>query len=237
MMLIGNIHDTDKVTYHGYHRFYPRYIKEFQSYDNMGMIEIGMDKLKSLNMWLEYFPKAFIYGVDIGIKDKGERHLIFQADQSDLAALMELSKVIKNKGHNIYFINDDGSHVPSHIYITFDFLFYDILEEGGVYIIEDIETSYWKNGNLYGYNVKFGYLHKESVIEIFKQLVDDLNKEYLTQEDREVQRSKVGIISEKTKSLISTITFGQNCIIITKKTKEELEYDNRPYKWPKFLKD
>jgi len=49
------------------------------------MLEIGIDESHSLDTWLEYFPKAFIYGIDIGVELDGERHRIFQADQSDRA--------------------------------------------------------------------------------------------------------------------------------------------------------
>ena len=29
------------------------------------MLEIGIQNKYSVNLWLEYFPKAFIYGIDI----------------------------------------------------------------------------------------------------------------------------------------------------------------------------
>ena len=64
-------------------------------------------------MWLEYFPHAFIYGVDIGEAAvcKGERHQVFQADQSDRA---QLQRVIKAMDKPVFAIIDDGSHIPQH---------------------------------------------------------------------------------------------------------------------------
>ncbi len=89
--VIGQKYGTDKVTHHGYHRFYPRYLEFYRSTilrnennvaetsnsnDNSesastsviekkgyGMLEIGIDESASLKTWLEYFPApTFIYG-------------------------------------------------------------------------------------------------------------------------------------------------------------------------------
>ena len=50
----------------------------------------------------------------------GDRVVIFKADQSKLHDLQSvLSKVVEN----VYFINDDGSHVPSHQLLTFNLYF------------------------------------------------------------------------------------------------------------------
>jgi hypothetical protein len=221
---IGNFHDTDKTTHHGYHRFYHRYLKHLQLVDNMSMIEIGIHKYKSLNMWLEYFPKAFIYGLDINCSGDGNRYMIYKCDQSDIKALEGLHQYIIEKGSQIHFINDDGSHVPEHMIITFNYMFTHVLLPGGTYIIEDIETSYWKNTTLYGHTIQCGYGKKNSVVEIFKKLVDDINREFLSPADRETQKQSVPEIQEITKSMISSITFGHNCIIIMKKDNDEYDF-------------
>ncbi|KAJ1426900.1 hypothetical protein B484DRAFT_397403, partial [Ochromonadaceae sp. CCMP2298] len=36
---IGRKHGTDKITHHGYHRFYPRFIEHFQSLRGASMLE------------------------------------------------------------------------------------------------------------------------------------------------------------------------------------------------------
>ena len=61
--LLGRYYGTDKIYHHGYHRYYPRYIEPFKSIRNGGMLEIGIDSGRSLNMWIDYFPNAFIYGI------------------------------------------------------------------------------------------------------------------------------------------------------------------------------
>jgi hypothetical protein len=46
---------------------------------------------------------------------------------------------------------DDASHVPSHQLETF-LAFFPGLRPGGIYIIEDIETNFWKDGSsIYGF--------------------------------------------------------------------------------------
>jgi demethylmacrocin O-methyltransferase len=43
---------------------------------------------------------------------------------------------------------DDGSHISSHVIMSFSTLF-PALSDGGLYVIEDLQTSYWPgwNGN------------------------------------------------------------------------------------------
>ena len=101
------------MTHHGYQRYYPRYLESYRALTGCAMLEIGIDQSKSLALWLEYFPHAFIYGVDIGEAAvcKGERHQVFQADQSDRK---QLQRVIAAMEKPVFAIIDDGSHIPQH---------------------------------------------------------------------------------------------------------------------------
>ena len=47
----------------------------------------------------------------------------------------------KLEGKKVELIVDDGSHVPEHQILSFNFLFKNLLSPGSTYIIEDIETS------------------------------------------------------------------------------------------------
>ena len=211
MFEIGNKCNTDKITYHQYHFSYEYFLKPF--YDRSGAIlEIGVNEGASLNMWLELFPNAFIYGMDIGRTYEGVRHKVFQGDQSLVEDLERLKSNVQV--HPIWFINDDGSHVPEHQLLTFNTLF-PLLEEGGVYIIEDIETSYWRNGTLYGYNVQCGYKHPDSMVEIFKEVADVVNSEFA---------GKGRTTRVQHQDQIGSITFAPNCIIIVKHTRPIREY-------------
>jgi len=193
------------------------------------MLEIGIDQQHSLQTWLEYYTDAFIYGIDIGVELEGPRYTIFKADQSDLKPLETITKT-KIK-HPIFLIVDDGSHIPEHQALSFNYLFSELLLPGGVYIIEDTETSYWTRGSLYGYQTRYGYRHPNSITELFKSLVDEVNKEFLTEANRNAQNRFIGgMLSAETRAAVSSVTFGQNCIIITKKTEEERAYDGRTYR-------
>lgn len=151
---LGRKHGTDKVTHHGYHRFYPRFIEQYRALPpGQAMLEIGVDQSHSLNMWLEYYPNAFIYGVDISIGKTGDRFRIFKADQGQPSEMRRI--VEKDLQHPLFLIVDDGSHIPEHQVQCFDYLFGSgALLPGGTYIVEDIETSYWTRGGLYGYTTR-----------------------------------------------------------------------------------
>jgi hypothetical protein len=141
----GKIYGTDKIGQHGYHRFYDKELIEYKNMKDIGILEIGVESFESIRMWQSYFPHAFIYGIDIHKEYKDSRIQVFKTDQSNINNL----EIIKNEiAHPIYFINDDGSHVPEHQLISFDFLFSNVLQEGGVYIIEDImeyTLELWRN--------------------------------------------------------------------------------------------
>jgi hypothetical protein len=207
---LGIKYDTDKVTHHEYHDIYDFFLKQF--YDSSGSIlEIGIFEGNSLHVWLELFSHAYIYGMDIDKEYSGERYSVIKGDQSNIHHLNNLNNIISNKG--LFFINDDGSHIPEHQLLTFNTLF-PALVEGGVYIIEDIETSYWTKNGLYGYDTRYGYKHPNSIIEIFKEVADSVNSEFAGQRQNQVMHH----------NMIGSITFSRNCIIITKKTRPNRSY-------------
>jgi hypothetical protein len=225
--LIFKKYGSDKVSHHGYHLFYPQFIEKFRNSSD-AMIEIGICDKKSLYSWLEYFPRSFVYGLDINLEEKGNNFHLVKLDQSSET---QLNNFISNLKRNIFFINDDGSHIPEHQILTFSKLF-DILQPGGVYIIEDIETSYWSKNGLYGYTTNYGFKHNKSIIEIFKNLVDYINYEFLLENNKkELSSLKPDVINEEQCLWINTITFCQNCIVITKKTQDEYNYFNRQYRF------
>src|SRR3989338_7021589 len=85
-------------------------------------LEIGIFKGQSLAMFHDYFTQATIHGVDITLSSY----------QQHLNTLL------------FGIILDDGDHHPSSQLKTFENLFFDHLEEGGIYIIEDVgnKTTY-----------------------------------------------------------------------------------------------
>lgn len=233
MAIMGRLSNTDKITHHGYYRFYPRFLEHYRNISNCAILEIGVENEFSIKLWLDYFPQAFIYGIDINLENDGERFKIMKADQSSLT---QLQKVKRQIDKDLFFIIDDGSHIPQHQILTFNY-FFPLLMTGGTYIIEDIETSYWSRGGLYGYKTNYGYHNSKSVVEFFKFLIDDINTEFLKPIHKKTQSQIVDkFVSKLTRSWISSITFAQNCIIILKKTEEEkMLFDNRKYRFESRL--
>lgn len=214
MLQYGQLYNTDKVTHHEYHKYYEPVLKQF--YNSHGsIVEIGLGTGVSLPMWKNLFKYAHIYGVDKEYENRGDdRYTIYKADQSNVNDLNNLKKSLTDK--NVFFINDDGSHIPEHQLLTFNTLF-PIIAEGGFYIIEDIETSYWTRGECYGYNTRYGYKHPNSMIEIFKEAADIINREFIVDKIR---------LSNKIQhyDYIESITFARNCIIVKKNYNENRDY-------------
>jgi hypothetical protein len=200
------------------------------------MLEIGVENKYSINLWLEYFPNAFIYGLDINVSEEGDKYKIFKADQSNELELLNVASSIRSSLHNkLFLIVDDGSHIPEHQILSFN-LFFDLLLPGGTYIIEDIETSYWSKNGIYSYKTNYGYHHNNSVVEFFKLVIDDINALFLTNENKEMQKFIIqNKLFENTRENISSITFSQNAIIITKKTEEQIKCTKKDYYWKQNL--
>jgi len=225
MFKYGIQYKTDKLTHHGYNRFYDIFLVPLIN-KNITLLEIGVDASRSLKMWNDMFKNGKIYGMDINLEFKHPRGEVYKGDQSNKKDLRKVYKLIKSAD----VIIDDGSHVPEHQLLSFNYLFNKLLNYGGIYIIEDIETSYWGDSDLYGYKVKAGYDKENNMVKIFKNIVDIVNREFLTDENKKkVLKSP---IKSKNLKYFSSITFGYNCIIIKKMTADEYNrYGNRKYRW------
>lgn len=221
---IGNKVNTDKITHHGYDRFYPDYIRR----DIKKILEIGVQGYNSINLWLNYCPNAFVYGFDINTELNNEQRVkVIKGDQSNEN---DLNNLINNIENDIDVILDDGSHYPTHQILTFVKLF-PLVINGGVYIIEDIETSYWKyNQPVYYYKVNEGVNSKTNLINVFSKVLHLINREFIHKDDLNIATNEL-LIPIDLIDMISTITFGQNCIIIKKKQDYEYKYNNRAYRF------
>ncbi len=88
-------------------------------------------------MWREFFPNAKIYGADIKpVEVPGVD--CFQLDQGSQS---ELAELVGKTGGKFDIIIDDGGHTMTQQKNTFLQLF-GHLEDGGIYFLEDIHTSY-----------------------------------------------------------------------------------------------
>jgi hypothetical protein len=104
------------------------------------MLGFGGDGYKpgaSLRAWHEYFPNAFIWGVDPQPDTKIDEGAIytFQVDSTDTEVMGCIFK-----GIEFDIIIDDGSHSPENQVATLCNL-WPFLEINGTYVIEDILTT------------------------------------------------------------------------------------------------
>lgn len=140
--------NTDKSS--NTHNYCPIYQTLFEPIKNdvKVMLEIGIEMTASIMMWRDYFPNAFIYGIDlVPCNDGGERTKNYIVDQSKPE---ELKWLMEQIGEPLDIIIDDGSHDLSHIIISLTFL-YPHLKSGGLYLIEDLEIPRVLDEQLKGY--------------------------------------------------------------------------------------
>ena len=145
-------------------------LKKYQK-SEIKFFEIGVLNGGSLEIFSKYFSNAeLILGCDIDPKCK---ELQFSADNIKFIAGDVNKEEIKNqvtKFSKFDIILDDGSHNSDDIIRTFC-NYFNHLKEGGLYIIEDMHCSYWREH-------KGGLFFPISSINFLKKLVDIINYEH-----------------------------------------------------------
>jgi hypothetical protein len=132
--------DKQSTGEHAYGQTYGRLFAPFR-YRRIKILEIGVLAGASLLAWRAYFPRAVTTGMDIDDKSDfaiGPRTLFFRGDQGSNDDLCRLC----NGGRTFDIVIDDGSHQCHHQIFTFRALFNKV-SDGGLYIIEDVQTSFW----------------------------------------------------------------------------------------------
>ena len=220
----ANVDQSDKVLWHHYEMMYGSYLTPFRFAKSLRLMEIGVEWGRSLHLWERIFPQiSKVYGMDWDLNENKKwrrddgKYSVFFADQSNRTMLDTIVKEVGRESLDI--IIDDGSHVPWHQIFTFEVLFDQLLAPGGVYVIEDIETSYYDaaDAKLYQIPVRDAGVGnaKGSAVEKFKQIIDVVNRRYLL--DRTF--SVFGGFVEEDRSVdhkISSVAFARNSIIIRK---------------------
>jgi demethylmacrocin O-methyltransferase len=211
LTLLAKMYGTDKTGSHWYTAHYMNHLKKLKN-RKIKILEIGVggyDNPKmggnSLRMWKKYFPFGKIFGIDIYDKSSlQERRIkIFQGSQIDQDFL---DKTIAEIGQ-LDIIIDDGSHLNEHIIETFKILF-PKLKEGGIYAIEDIQTSYWEDfgGDSTDLN------NPKTAMNFIKSLTDCLNHQEIVDESYQETYYDKNIVS---------IHFYHNLVFIHKGTNNE----------------
>lgn len=132
-------YDTDKSSkFHGYAHIYDSFFSAIRE-EQLLILEIGVLNGSSLWMWLDYFQRSIVIGIDIEPKTLGHPRFMFvQGDQGS----NDFWNNFKTRVGAFDIIIDDGVHQAGPQLTSFHALFLSHLKPGGMYIIEDIHTAY-----------------------------------------------------------------------------------------------
>lgn len=190
---------------------YNIFFEKYKNANSINLLEIGVFQGGSLELWKHYFGnKLKIVGVDIMpklkiLENKKNNIFIEIGDQSDPNFLNYLSK----KHGPFDIIIDDGGHQMNEQIQSFQSLLKNV-KEGGLYITEDLFSSYSDNPNWIGAGLK----KQGTYVEFIKNIIDELNGFFY----------KNGI-TENTK-LIKSMHFYPSLLIIERSNYPKLNYKN-----------
>ena len=190
-----------------YFSIYEKYFSKFKNKD-IRVLEIGVSGGGSLQMWKNYFgSNSVIVGIDIDTRCyqyADENIFIEMIDQNNKS---DIDNIIEKYG-NFDLIIDDGSHINGHVINSFNWLF-PILNDGGLYLIEDTHTSYWHE---YG----GGFRTENTSVEHSKKLVDHLTSYHFNNNET---------VDKYYANSISGIYFHDSIIVFEKKIRKYEPFD------------
>lgn len=145
------------------------------------ILEVGVQHGGSAQMWLEYFgPGTKIVGVDVDTKclqHTSDDVEILIGDQEDPKFWQDFFAT-----HTDAFdiVIDDGGHRMKQMIMTF-VLASKHINDGGIYLVEDVHTSYWNNHSIFwpGPWDDFGLYNPGNMMEFTKVGLDVLNKAHI----------------------------------------------------------
>jgi hypothetical protein len=165
------------------------YERHFAQYKNtpVKMLEIGVFMGGSLELWRDYFgPEATLFGIDIDPECASRVSPPNQVRIGSQADAKFLRSVVDELGAPDIIL-DDAAHIGRLQRASFDVLF-PLLKEGGLYVIEDLHTAYWR-GVYEG-----GYRRKGSGIEFIKEMIDDMHAWYHNKSTMTPAKEQIGAI-------------------------------------------
>lgn len=186
LTLLGRKYNTDKSnglyqegiqgSGHNYTAVYDAFFHNMR-YEKLKFLEIGFYQGSSARMWRDYFINAELHFIDIHEKwfttygqDLQTTCTFHVVDQSSAYLLQQF---ITKEGGYFNIIIDDGGHTMEQQITSFIVLF-PHLTSGGIYVIEDLHSSYhtswggagdWDHPNADG----------NTTIRFLQKLIDDLN--------------------------------------------------------------
>ncbi len=168
-----------------YFDIYDRHFAPFRDRP-VTVLEFGVSQGGSLQMWKSYFgPAARIVGVDINPKCaelSEDRVEVVIGDQENRGFLRDLAARLGS----VDVLIEDGGHTANQQIATFE-EFWPVISDGGVFLMEDLHTSYWDRWG-------GGYQRPGTFIEYAKDLIDQQHAWHSKEPERFV-------VDEYTKSI------------------------------------
>ena len=136
------------------------------------LLEIGVQNGGSLEIWAKYFDKGIVFlGCDLdsacsALSFEDPRIALVIGDANDDST----REKILSYSPEFDIVIDDGSHHSKDIIRSFS-MYFPKLADGGLYIVEDLHTSYWRE-------FEGGLFNPYSPVSFFKRLVDIINFEH-----------------------------------------------------------
>ncbi|HWH94957.1 MAG TPA: class I SAM-dependent methyltransferase [Baekduia sp.] len=202
-------HDTDKGT--TYTQAYHRLLGHVRD-QRLRVLEIGLYNGGSLRMWRDYLPNATLHGIDIepralAYQDEIPNAQVRLVDQGDAAAL---DRFVAELGGNYDFILDDGGHTMVQQIVSFEVLWPQVMP-GGVYAVEDLGTSYFKE---YG-GEDLG--HPATAVAYVKDLVDAVNRRDILAPPPNTTSAVHPVLAAQVRRDVASVHFHPGLALIVKK--------------------
>ena len=213
----------------GYHRFYEKLFEPLR-HRRIKFLEIGLDNGNGSLLWEEYFTDAEFHGIEYSsnrVEDTSKKVRKFEIHFGSQDDVNFLRSFKKKSGGNFDIIIDDGGHHFEQQVNSYKTLFLDCLKPGGIYIIEDIETSYWNGKTMYGREQYGGVNVSETTVMKFKQMVDVVNRKF---------HDNKFFVFGKVDHWVKSVSFYQNVIVLEKKDERDRPYDAH-YIWSGKVKE
>lgn len=139
----ANLGTNEAFKWRSYFKAYNELLSRFLPLNDLKILEIGVSKGGSLDMWASLFNStATIVGIDIDPKCLSSVHpanvQVHMVDQTDIITLQALA----NTYGGFDIIIDDGAHTDTAIKASLLGL-WPYLKENGVYLVEDIHGTFW----------------------------------------------------------------------------------------------
>lgn len=186
--------------------YFEVYHRALRSYRNkpITFLEIGVQNGGSAMMWRDYLgPEAKIIGVDKDPQCKAlEAHgfEIWIGDQASPAFWQDF----KAKHPALDVVLDDGGHTMDQQLVTFEAL-WPTVTDGGLYMVEDIHTSYFPSHGGGGAGMKGTFIDR------VKTLIDEMHAWYYAPAN--------GVAPGSIARNLATITIGDSIVALEKRSR------------------